>query len=195
MVDLSTSYMGLSLKNPVVAGSSPLSEDIDQLKALEDQGIAAVVTHSIFEEQIRQEASELVHYLEHGTESFAEALSYFPDQEEYRVGPDKYLENISKAKKAIGVPVIGSLNGTTVGGWTEYSKKIEEAGADALELNIYYLSTNPEQTGEMVEKLYVDILSEVKKAVSIPVAVKMNPFLQFHSQHRGLNWIKQERTD
>lgn len=176
MVDLSTSYMGLSLKNPVVASSSPLSDDVDKLKKLQDQGIAAVVTHSIFEEQIRHESQELAYHMEEGSESFAEALSYFPEPEDYRVGPDQYLKNIAQAKKALEVPVIGSLNGVTVGGWTEYAKKIEEAGADALELNIYYLPTNPSQSGQEVEQLYIDILSAVKKSVKIPIGVKIGPF-------------------
>jgi len=176
MVDLSTSYMGLSLKNPVVLSSSPLSDDISKLRALEDEGIAAVVTHSIFEEQIRHEMLELAHHTEHGTESFAEALSYFPEPQDYRVGPEEFLENITKAKKALDVPVIGSLNGVTVGGWIDYAKKIQQAGADALELNIYYLPTSINQTGEEVERLYLDILTEVKKNISLPVAVKMGPF-------------------
>lgn len=175
-MDMKSTYMGLPLKNPVVVGSSPLSDDIDQLKALEDQGAAAVVTHSLFEEQIRHEARELAHHLEQGTESFAEALSYFPEPEEYRVGPEEYVENISRAKEALDIPVIGSLNGVTVGGWIEYAKKIEQAGADALELNVYYLATEPEQTSQAVEQLYVDILTEVRKNVGIPVAVKLGPF-------------------
>ena len=175
-MDLTTSYMGLSLKNPLVAGSSPMSDNMDQLKAMEDAEIAAVVTHSIFEEQLRHEADELVHHLEHGTESFGEALSYFPEPEDYRVGPEEYLKNVSRAKEALGIPVIGSLNGTTVGGWIEQAKQIEQAGADALELNIYYLPTRLDQTSQQVEQLYVDILSAVKKTVSIPVAVKIGPF-------------------
>jgi dihydroorotate dehydrogenase (fumarate) len=174
MVDLSTSYMGLSLKNPVVASSSPLSDDVDKLKKLQDQGIAAVVTHSIFEEQIRHESQELAYHMEQGSESFAEALSYFPEPEDYRVGPDQYLKNIAQAKKALEIPVIGSLNGVTVGGWTDYARKIEEAGADALELNIYYLPTNPpERRKSSSSSRY---LSAVKKSVKIPVGVKIGPF-------------------
>lgn len=176
MMEMKTSYLGLSLKNPIVAGSSPLSDNIGQLKALEDRGVAAVVTHSLFEEQIRHEARELAHHLEQGTESFAEALSYFPEPEEFHVGPEEYLENISRAKEALDIPVIGSLNGVSVGGWIEYAKKIEQAGADALELNVYYLATDPEQTSQAVEQLYLDILTEVKKNVGIPVAMKLGPF-------------------
>jgi len=176
MMEMKTSYLGLSLKNPIVAGSSPLSDNIGQLKALEDRGAAAVVTHSLFEEQIRHEARELAHHLEQGTESFAEALSYFPEPEEFHVGPEEYLENISRAKEALDIPVIGSLNGVSVGGWIEYAKKIEQAGADALELNVYYLATDPEQTSQAVEQIYLDILTEVKKNVGIPVAMKLGPF-------------------
>lgn len=176
MMEMKTSYLGLSLKNPIVAGSSPLSDNIGQLKALEDRGAAAVVTHSLFEEQIRHEARELAHHLEQGTESFAEALSYFPEPEEFHVGPEEYLENISRAKEALDIPVIGSLNGVSVGGWIEYAKKIEQAGADALELNVYYLATDPKQTSQAVEQIYLDILTEVKKNVGIPVAMKLGPF-------------------
>lgn len=175
-MDLKTTYLGMNLKNPLIVGSSPLSDDMGALKALEDQGVAAVVTHSIFEEQIRHESQELAHHLEQGAESFAEALSYFPEPEEFRAGPEEYLQNISRAKETLSIPVIGSLNGVTVGGWMEYARKIEQAGADALEMNIYYLPTDIHQNGQEVEQLYVDILSEVKKSVSIPVAVKLGPF-------------------
>jgi dihydroorotate dehydrogenase (fumarate) len=175
-MDLSTTYMGLKLKNPLVAGSSPLSQSVDKLKALEDEGMAAIVVHSIFEEQLRHEAKELAYHAEHGTESFAEALSYFPEYEDYRVGPEDYLKNISQAKEALDIPVIGSLNGVTVGGWTDYAKQIEQAGADALELNVYYLPTGVDTTGQEVEKKYLDILSEVKKSISLPVAMKVGPF-------------------
>ncbi len=175
-MNLSTSYMGLSLKNPIVASSSPLSEDMGQLKALEDQGIAAVVSHSLFEEQIRHETLEMAYYLERGTESFAEALTYFPEPEDYHTGPDAYLKSISRAKEALDVPVIASLNGVTLGGWIGYAKEIEQAGADALELNVYYLPTDLQQSGQQVEQLYLDILAEVKQAVTVPVAVKIGPF-------------------
>ena len=174
-MDLTTTYMGLALKNPIVPSSSPLSYDIDRIRSLEDAGAAAVVMHSLFEEQITLESQQLDHYLSYGTDSFAEALSYFPDQDSYNVGPEKYLDLISQAKDAVDIPIIGSLNGVSSGGWIEYAKKIQEAGADALELNVYYVSTNPAIAGAEVEKMYLDILKDVKDSVSIPVAMKLSP--------------------
>ena len=141
MVDLSTNYLGLQLKNPIVASASPLSKKVDSVQRLEDAGAAAVVMYSLFEEQITHESNALDHFLNSGTESFAEALSYFPDLEKYNVGPDDYLELVARLKKAVSIPVIGSLNGFTTGGWVDYAKKIEQAGADALELNIYSIPT------------------------------------------------------
>jgi len=175
-MDLTTTYMGLTLKNPIVPSSSPISHTLDGIRKLEDAGAGAVVMHSLFEEQITMESYQLDHYLNYATESFAEAVTYFPDLESYNVGPDKYLELVSKAKEAVNIPIIGSLNGISDGGWTEYAKKIEQAGADGLELNIYYLPTATTVTGAKVEKLYLDILKTVKSSVSIPVAVKLNPF-------------------
>ena len=175
-MDLTTTYMGLTLKNPIVPSSSPLSYNIDSIRSLEDAGAAAVVMHSLFEEQITLESQQLDHYLSYGTDSFAEALSYFPDQESYNVGPEKYLDLISQAKGAVDIPIIGSLNGVSSGGWIEYAKKIQEAGADALELNVYYVSTNPAIAGTEVEKMYLDILKDVKASVSIPVAMKLSPY-------------------
>jgi dihydroorotate dehydrogenase (fumarate) len=174
-MDLTTTYMGLALKNPIVPSSSPLSYDIDSIRSLEDAGAAAVVMHSLFEEQITLESQQLDHYLSYGTDSFAEALSYFPDQDSYNVGPEKYLDLISQAKDAVDIPIIGSLNGVSSGGWIEYAKKIQEAGADALELNVYYVSTNPAIAGAEVEKMYLDILKDVKDSISIPVAMKLSP--------------------
>ncbi len=175
-MDLGTTYMGMKLKNPIVHSASPLTENIDTIRRMEDAGIAAVVMHSIFEEQITLESRELDHYLEYGTESFGEALSYFPDLETYKTGPEEYLEKIAEAKRAVHVPIIGSLNGVSTGGWIDYAKSIEQAGADALELNIYYIPTDPELAGAEVEQMYVDVVTDVKKSVSIPVSVKIGPF-------------------
>ena len=175
-MDLTTTYMGMSLKNPIVPSASPLSESVDKIRKLEDAGAAAVVMYSLFEEQLTGESEQLDHFLSYGEESFAEALSYFPEAEDYKVGPEGYLELISQAKKAVDIPIIGSLNGVSTGGWIDYAKRIEEAGANALELNIYYIPTNVKMTGAEVEQMYIDVVREVKSAVSIPVAVKLNPF-------------------
>ncbi len=176
MMDLSTTYLGLKLQNPIVAAASPLSTDIDTIKQLEDAGAGAVVLHSLFEEQLSYEAEELTHYLRHGAESFPEALSYFPEADEYRLGPDEYLEHIRKAKAAVQVPIIGSLNGVSLGGWVEYAKRMEEAGADALELNVYFVATNARLFAEDVDRVYVDILAAVKREVKIPVSMKLSPY-------------------
>lgn len=175
-MDLTTKYLGLELNNPVVPSASPLSENLDTIREIEDMGAGALVMHSLFEEQINQESKELDHYLNFGSESFAEALSYFPEMDEYRVGPDEYLEHIRQAKESVDMPIIGSLNGVSTGGWTEYAKKIQEAGADALELNIYYIPTNPTMGAEDVEDMYLDVVREVKESIKIPVAVKLSPF-------------------
>jgi dihydroorotate dehydrogenase (fumarate) len=175
-MDLTTTYMGMTLRNPIVPSSSPLSYNLDSIRRLEDAGAAAVVMHSLFEEQITLESQQLDHFLSYGTDSFPEALTYFPDQESYNVGPEKYLDLVSHAKEAVDIPIIGSLNGVSSGGWTEYAKKIEEAGADALELNIYYVSTNAAVTGSDVEQMHVEILKDVKSSVSVPVAMKLSPF-------------------
>ncbi len=175
-MDLTTTYLGLKLINPIVPSASPLSNEIENLKKMEAEGAAAVVLESLFEEQIKHESKELDHYLQFGAESFAEAVTYFPQASEYRIGPEEYLEHIRMAKEAIDIPVIASLNGVTVGGWIDYSRKMEQAGADALELNIYYIPTNPRLSGVEVENLYIDILKAVKSAVKIPVAMKLSPF-------------------
>jgi dihydroorotate dehydrogenase (fumarate) len=175
-VDLRTTYMGLELKNPVVPAASPLSRDVGTVRALEDNGAAAIVMFSLFEEQIRHEARELAHYLEHGTESYAEALTFFPEAEAYALGPDEYIDHVRRLKKAVDIPVIGSLNGVTTGGWIDYARKIEAAGADALELNVYYVAADVTLDSWKVEQLYVDILKEVKSKVKIPVAMKLSPF-------------------
>ena len=172
-MDLTTTYLGLKLRNPIVVAASPLTEELANIKKMEDAGAAAVVFHSLFEEQLQIESDELDHHLTHGTESFAEALTYFPEPSEFRLGPEDYLELIAKAKKAVKIPIIGSLNGISSGGWTKYAKKIQEAGADALELNVYYIPTDPKMRGAEVEQMYVDLLREVKASVKIPVAVKL----------------------
>jgi dihydroorotate dehydrogenase (fumarate) len=175
-MDVSTTYLGLTLKNPIVPSPSPLSEKIDNMKRMEDAGAAAVVMHSLFEEQITQESHQLDHYLSYGTESYAEALQYFPDAHEYKVGPDGYLDLIRQAKESLGIPVIGSLNGVSSGGWIDYAGQIQQAGADALELNVYYMPTAVQLGGGEVEQMYVDVVRDVKKNVGIPVAVKISPF-------------------
>lgn len=176
MIDLSTQYLGLKLRTPLVPSASPLSQEISSLRRLEDAGASAVVLYSLFEEQLRQETIELDHHLSAGTESFAESLTYFPQASEFRLGPEGYLEHIHKAKDALNIPVIASLNGATVGGWAKYARQIQEAGADALECNIYYIPTNPDLKAAEIEQTYVDIVWAVKSAVSIPIAVKLSPF-------------------
>ncbi len=175
-MDITTSYLGLKLKNPIVPSASPLSYTLESMKQLEDAGASAIVMFSLFEEQIVHETSELLHYLSQGTESYAEALSYFPDVQQYNLGPDEYIDLIYKAKKSLEIPVIGSLNGASVGGWINYAKKIEEAGADALELNIYYIPTDPSLSGSEIENRYLKVLKMVKSTIKIPVAVKISPF-------------------
>jgi dihydroorotate dehydrogenase (fumarate) len=166
----------LKLRSPLVVSASPLSRDVDGISRLEDAGAAAVVLYSLFEEQLRLEEMDLEYHLNEGTESFAESLSYFPKANEFQTGPEGYLKHIRKAKSATSIPIIASLNGSTLGGWTKFAAEIERAGADAIECNIYYIPTDPKQTAEEVEKTYVDILRAVKGAVSIPVAVKLSPF-------------------
>jgi len=175
-MDLTTTYLGLKLRSPLVVSASPLSEDVDNIKRMADAGAAAVVLYSIFEEQLRQDRLELHRHLENGTNSFAEALSYFPEPSEYRLGPEEYLKHIAAAKKTTGIPIIASLNGSSAGGWTSFAKQIQAAGADALELNIYYIPTSRDLTGTEVEMTYLDILKAVKANVTIPVAVKLSPF-------------------
>ncbi len=175
-MDLRTTYLGLELKNPVVPSASPLSRTLDSMKRLEDAGAAAIVMYSLFEEQIEHEADELDHYLRYGTNSYSEALSYFPQASEYNLGPEEYVDHLRKAKESLEIPVIGSLNGISAGGWTQYAKHIQEAGADAIELNVYYIPTDPLLTSQDVEARYLEVLHAVKGAVTIPVAVKLSPF-------------------
>jgi dihydroorotate dehydrogenase (fumarate) len=175
-MDLSTKYLGLKLKNPIVLSSSPLSKSLDSMKKFEDAGTSAIVMYSLFEEQIAHEAAELDHYLSYGTESFAESLTYFPPSDDYNLGPEEYVELIHKAKQSLEIPIIGSLNGISAGGWIDYARKIEQAGADAIELNVYYIPTDPHLTSQDVEDRYLEVLHAVKQAVKIPVAMKLNPF-------------------
>jgi dihydroorotate dehydrogenase (fumarate) len=176
MTNLTTRYLGLDLKNPIVASPSPLCQDVDNVRKMEDVGLAAVVLHSLFEEQITIQSLDLDRYLDHGSESFAESLTYFPDMQSYNLGPEAYLEHIRKCKEAVDFPVIASLNGYSSGGWIEYARLMEEAGADALELNIYYMATDPRMSGREVESMYVDLVSNVTAGVRIPVAVKLSPY-------------------
>jgi len=175
-MDLTTSYLGLRLKNPLVAGASPLSRELDNVRALEDAGVAAVVLYSLFEEQISHEAGEHDHFAGHGADAFAESLSYFPALDYFPRGPDEYVEHIGRVKKAVDIPVIPSLNGTTTGGWMRYAKMFQEAGADAIELNCYMLATDPKVSAADVESRYLELLAAVKDVVSIPVALKLSPY-------------------
>jgi len=175
-MDLTTTYMGLKLKNPVVPSASPLSQRVEDIKKLEDAGAAAVVMFSIFEEQIQHDAEALDHLLTAGTDSFAEALSYFPEVGNYTVGPEQYLTLIARATKECGIPIIGSINGVSDEGWVDYAKQIEQAGAHGIELNVYYIPTDPKMLGATVEQMYLDVVRTVKKAVRIPVAVKLSPY-------------------
>jgi dihydroorotate dehydrogenase (fumarate) len=174
MIDLTTKYLGLTLKNPIVASASPLCESLDNIRRLEDHGIAAIVLPSLFEEQLRLESEALDFDLSRGAEEFPEALSYLPDLTCYNLGPEGYLELIRKAKSSVAVPVIASLNGVSKGGWIQHARAMEQAGANAIELNIYSIVTDPERSGAEVEETYCDLVREVKQSVRIPVAVKLS---------------------
>jgi dihydroorotate dehydrogenase (fumarate) len=176
MVDLTTNYLGLALKNTLVASSSPLSHKVSSVQELEEAGIAAVVMYSLFEEQIIRESLKLHEDLSRGTNQFAEALTYIPEIGSYSIGPDTYVEHLRKLKQATKIPIIGSLNGVSTGGWIEYAQKIEQAGADALELNLYYLATDPDLTSAELEDTYYTLVRDVCEQVKIPVAVKLSPF-------------------
>lgn len=177
MTDLSTTYLGLKLKNPLVASASPLSKKLDSAKKLEEAGISAIVMYSLFEEQIIHESLELDHYLTRGTDSFAEAMSYLPNNGTYSIGPEKYLSQVTSLKKNLSIPVIGSLNGVSKGGWTRSAKQIQDAGADALELNLYYIPTDTNLTAQELENAQVELVAEVKSVISIPLAVKLSPYI------------------
>jgi dihydroorotate dehydrogenase (fumarate) len=176
MADLSTTYLGLKLKNPMVVSPSPLSEKTDNIRQMEDAGASAIVLHSLFEEQLTHESQALNANLMQGEESFAESLSYFPDLGDYKMGPEGYLEHVRQAKEAVDIPIIGSLNGISEGGWTQYARQIQDAGADAIELNMYFIPTDPDMTGVYVREMCENLVRAVKSSVSIPVAVKIGPF-------------------
>lgn len=185
-MNLKTRYLGFELRNPLVASAGPLTHEVEQMQRLEDAGVAAVVMPSLFEEQIQMEAEALHYYLSRGEESFAESLTYLPDLDDYNAGTDRYLETIRKAKQTIRVPLMASLNGFSTGGWTRFAHQIEQAGADALELNIYFLPTNMTVSGSHIEQVYVDIVRAVRQQTSIPVAVKLSPYFSSmaHMAHR-----------
>jgi len=176
MVDLTTTYLGLKLRNPLVASASPLSEKVENVKKMEEAGVAAVVMYSLFEEQIIHESLELDHYLSYGEESSNEVTSYYPQVGKYTLKAEAYIEKLAQIKKSVSIPVIGSLNGISTGGWIRYARKIEEAGADAIELNLYYLPTNPDLTSNELEETYGTLVQDVSRSVNIPVAVKLSPF-------------------
>jgi dihydroorotate dehydrogenase (fumarate) len=176
VIDLSTRYMSLALKNPLVASASPLNESMDNLRRMEDSGIAAFVLPSLFEEQLTLESVLIDQDLSRGADEFAEAITYLPNLESYNTGPEGYLELIRRAKQAVAIPVIASLNGTTPGGWIRYARQMEQAGADAVELNLYSMETDPHNSSEAVEDRYCELVRQVKASLQIPVAVKLSPF-------------------
>jgi len=175
MLDLRTAYLGLELKNPLLASASPLSKKLDGIRAMEDAGLSGVVLYSLFEEQIIHDSLELDHFLSRGSYSNPEAVSYFPDLGNYNIGPEKYLELIQQAKQAVNIPIIASLNGFSAGGWAKYARLMETAGADALELNIYYLPTDKNLTANQVEDAYFELVKSVTSQLKIPLAVKLSP--------------------
>jgi dihydroorotate dehydrogenase (fumarate) len=175
-MDLSTTYMGLKLSSPLVASSSPLSMDLGTVRKMEDCGASAVVLASLFQEQIEHEAEELEFYLQYGANRWAESLTFFPRKEDYKLGPEEYLDHIAALKKAVAIPVIASLNGVSASGWVSYAQKVQQAGADGIELNVYFIPTDPRLPGHRVEKLYLSVLQAVKSAVRIPVAMKLSPY-------------------
>ena len=181
-MNLNTRYLGMKLRTPLVPSASPLSEKIDNIKRMEDAGASAVVFHSLFEEQLRRDHHDLHYYLEQGTESNAEGLSFFPVRDDFKVGPEAYLEHIAEAKASVHIPIIGSLNGTTFGGWMKSAREIEQAGADALELNIYSVESDPDRNPADIEMEYLTILNSIKGQVKIPVAVKLSPFFTNFAQ-------------
>jgi dihydroorotate dehydrogenase (fumarate) len=175
-MELNTTYLGMKLRTPLVVSASPLSEEIDNIKRMEDAGASAIVLYSLFEEQLTNDSLELDYYMSHHTESYAEALSFFPEPTQFHLGPEEYLNHIRRAKEAVKIPIIASLNGCSPGGWTDYAREIEQAGADALELNIYNIPTDAEISGVEIEHSYLDIVEMVKPHIQIPVSVKLSPF-------------------
>ena len=176
MIDLKTTYLGLELKNPLVASSSPLSEKVEKVRELEEAGVSAVIMYSLFEEQVIKESLELDHYLHRDRESFAEALTYLPEVGKYSLGPDAYVKKVAELKEAAAIPIIGSLNGVSTGGWIKYAKQIADAGADALELNLYNLPTDVEMTSGELEDAYIELVADIRGEIEIPLAVKLSPF-------------------
>jgi dihydroorotate dehydrogenase (fumarate) len=176
MIDLSTQYLGFKLRNPLVVSASPLSKEITNLRQMEDSGASAVVLHSLFEEQINIETNELDRFLWDGSDLGAESTTIFPDLGNYNVGPDAYLEHIRQAKQSVSIPVIASLNGVSRGGWVSYAREVQQAGADAVELNVYFIPADPGSSSADIEKLYIDLVTEIRHTVTIPVAVKVGPF-------------------
>ncbi|HEX9035419.1 MAG TPA: dihydroorotate dehydrogenase-like protein [Ktedonobacterales bacterium] len=176
MPDLASMFLGLPLRNPLVVSASPLSRSLDTVRKLEDAGAAAIVLYSLFEEQITHESLELDHYLQMGTHSYAESLTFFPDLDTYNVGVEPYLEHLRQVKRATSIPIIGSLNGVSTGGWVEYARKIQDAGADALELNIYFVPADPDRSGAELEEMYLTLARDVIADLTIPVTVKLSPF-------------------
>jgi dihydroorotate dehydrogenase (fumarate) len=175
-MDLTTRYLGLNLRTPLVPSASPLSDEIENIKRMEDAGASAIVLHSLFEEQVKGDQEAIQYHLMYGTDSFPESLTFFPKQSEFITGPEEYLSSIRNAKEAVRIPIIASLNGAAIGGWIDYARQIQQAGADALELNIYSIPTEMDRTPQEIEQGYIDILKAVKSVVSIPVAIKLSPF-------------------
>ena len=175
-MDLTTHYLGLKLKSPLMPGASPLVDDLDNVRRLEDAGASAIVMHSLFEEQISGERLATLYHMELYADSYNEAMSYFPRPGEFHLNREQYVEQILRIRAAVDVPVIASLNGTTLSGWTEYAKEIEQAGADALELNVYFVAADPQESGAAVEERTVQLVKQVVSSVSIPIAVKLSPF-------------------
>jgi dihydroorotate dehydrogenase (fumarate) len=175
-MDLTTRYLGLNLRTPLVPSASPLSNEVDNIKSMEDAGASAVVLHSLFEEQVRGEQDAVQYHMMYGTDSFPESLTFFPEPAEFLTGPEEYVSKIRKAKESVGIPIIASLNGTALGGWVDYAKEIQQAGADALELNVYSVPTEMDRTSVEIEQDYIDIAKAVKSVVGIPVAVKLSPY-------------------
>ncbi len=189
-MDLSTRYLGLALPHPFIAGASPLTEDLDAVRRLEDAGAAMIVLPSLFEEQVRRERRQTLHHMEVHGHSFGEALTYFPDPADLRLGPENYLEHLRRTKEALRIPIVASLNGVTDTGWLDYARLLEEAGADAIELNIYFVATDPAESGNAAERKVFDIAARVRQAVRIPVAVKLSPyFSSFANVARKLDGI------
>src|SRR5580704_4044441 len=176
MIDLSTNYLGLKLKNPIVVSASPLTEKLENFARLEDAGASAIVMYSLMEEQIEAESENIDNALEYGINSYAESTSYLPDMQKYHIGPDRYLELLRKGKSAVTIPVIGSLNGRSPGGWVRYSEFMEQAGADAIELNIFDVPSDPSLSAADLKTRYCDLVHAIRRSVRIPIAVKMGPY-------------------